>query len=68
MIRRAGRRIFFLLILLLSVAFRATAQAPNTINTIAGGGANSASANLAFLPSPVGLSPHVFFSWNQYNL
>ncbi|HUJ82787.1 MAG TPA: hypothetical protein VLW83_12955, partial [Candidatus Acidoferrales bacterium] len=55
MIQGVGRRIFFLLILLLSVAFRATAQTPNTINTIAGGGANSTSATLAFLPTPVGV-------------
>jgi len=51
-----GRRISLLLILVCSAAFQATAQTPNTINTIAGGGTNSSSPTSAFLGSVSGVA------------
>jgi trimeric autotransporter adhesin len=45
------RQIFALLLPIFSFALDATAQAPNTISTMAGGGANAASAMAAYLPS-----------------
>src|SRR5271154_4797993 len=47
------RRIFLLVLPFLSVALHATAQAPNTISTIAGGGTNPSSATQAIIPYAV---------------
>ena len=49
---RVIRKIAVVLVLVLSAAFRAAAQAPNTINTVAGGGANGSSPTAAYLASP----------------
>ncbi|MGH9711792.1 MAG: InlB B-repeat-containing protein [Candidatus Acidiferrales bacterium] len=49
------RRIVFLAILILSSAFGARAQTPNTISTVAGGGTNTGAATSAFIPGPAGV-------------
>jgi len=48
------RRLGLLLVLAFSGAFRATGQAPNTINTIVGGGANGSSPTAALLGGIIG--------------
>src|SRR5580700_7209991 len=50
------RRSVILAILTLSSAFAARAQAPNTISTVAGGGANAATATSAYLSGPFGVA------------
>jgi uncharacterized repeat protein (TIGR01451 family) len=46
------RRIAVTALAILSCAFGVAAQAPNTINTVAGGGAEPSAATSAFLPQP----------------
>ena len=49
------QRISLLVVLILSSAVGAAAQAPNTISTVAGGGTNPASATSAYLPGAFGI-------------
>ena len=49
------RRIGLLVVLILSSALGAAAQAPNTISTVAGGGTNPATATSAYLPGAWGV-------------
>jgi uncharacterized repeat protein (TIGR01451 family) len=49
------RRIGLLVVLILSCAMAAAAQAPNTISTVAGGGPNAATATSAYLPGAYGI-------------
>jgi sugar lactone lactonase YvrE len=50
------RRTVILAILTLSSAFGARAQTPNTISTVAGGGANATTATSAYLSGPFGVA------------